>query len=241
MEDSFCNIISHRGYHGNGINENTLEAFEKSLKFHLPIELDVYLTKDFKLVVFHDATLKRLMGIDKNIEDCTYQELLGYSFLEGDGKIPLLLEVLDLVEGKVLLLIEVKRAKSYHKTCLYLKEQLSKYEGKILIQSFDFRIVKWFLKNTKYQTGLLVSPDSSVQNYLYYKLVNSYYFVTHFISPDFVSYDIRGIPSSFIEKFHRRKIPVYLWTIRSKTELEKARKYGDFIIAEELDSFHLHF
>jgi len=144
MKEKFFNIISHRGYHGNGIVENTIPAFSKSIAYSLPIELDVYLTKDSKLVVFHDSTLKRLMGINRKIEDCKYSELLKYRFLEGKEKVPLFSEVLELVHGQVPLLIEVKRCKNYKKTCWSLENMLSNYSGKVQIQSFDFRIVRWF-------------------------------------------------------------------------------------------------
>lgn len=238
MKGKFCNIISHRGYHGNGLLENTLEAFSKSLQNSLPIELDVYLTKDQKLVVFHDKTLKRMMGIKKNIEDCTYQELLGYSFLKGPSKIPLFKEVLDLVRGRVLLLIEVKRCRNYRITCKELLEELKDYSGEVQVQSFDFRIVRWFLRKSNYRTGLLVSPDPKKQNYLYYKLVNSSFCVSSFIRPDFVSFDIRGLPCLFIEKLKGKGMPIYLWTIRSKEDLEFAKKHGSIYIYEELGSFH---
>ena len=238
MKRKFSDIISHRGYHGNGIVENTMLAFSKSLSYSLPIELDVYLTKDFKLVVFHDSNLKRLMGVDRKIEDCTYDELSTYSFLGGEGKIPLLSEVLELVKGCVPLLIEVKRAKNYRRTCLALLNSLSNYTGKVQIQSFDVRIVRWFLRKRKYKTGLLISANPKEQYYWYYLLVNSASFVKNFVRPDFVSYDLRGIPTSFLKKIRAGHIPIYLWTIRTKKELQTAHKYGDFYIAECLDSFN---
>ena len=238
MKEKFSKIISHRGYHGNGVIENTIPAFSKSISYSLPIELDVYLTKDLKLVVFHDNTLKRLMGVDRKIEECNYSELLEYSFLDGEGKIPLFSEVLELVSGKVPLLIEVKKSKNYHKTCHALMDSLSNYSGNVQIQSFDFRIVRWFLKQNKYRTGLLVSSNPKVQYYWYYLLVNSSFFVKNIIHPEFVSYSIEGVPSPYIKSIRQAGIPIYLWTIRTKKDLKLAHKYGDFYIAEELDSFN---
>ncbi len=237
MRQKFSNIISHRGYHGDGIIENTLEAFSKSIRYSFPIELDVYLTKDHQLVVFHDSTLKRLMGIDQRVEDCNYSELLQFSFLGGKGKIPLLLEVLELVNGKVSLLIEVKRSKNYRKVCQALWELLLKYSGPVKIQSFDFRIVRWFLRKKRYPVGLLISPNPKAQYYWYYLLVNCSFFVQHVVRPDFVSYDIHGGNSDFLKAIRRANIPIYLWTIRTEKELQKAKKYGDFYITEGLGSF----
>jgi len=250
MRQKFSNIISHRGYHGDGIIENTLEAFSKSIRYSFPIELDVYLTKDHQLVVFHDSTLKRLMGIDQRVED--FQPQMGHADLivvrktKGDSganfffvlhDAVLLLEVLELVNGKVSLLIEVKRSKNYRKVCQALWELLLKYSGPVKIQSFDFRIVRWFLRKKRYPVGLLISPNPKAQYYWYYLLVNCSFFVQHVVRPDFVSYDIHGGNSDFLKAIRRANIPIYLWTIRTEKELQKAKKYGDFYITEGLGSF----
>ena len=69
-------LISHRGIFDNEtIPENSLAAFRKAKNLNIPIELDVQLTKDQEVIVFHDINLKRMCGIDKYIEDVTYQEL----------------------------------------------------------------------------------------------------------------------------------------------------------------------
>ena len=61
-------LIAHRGIHDNiDIPENTLQAFKKAVKNNISIELDVQLTKDNVLVIFHDDNLKRMTGINKTI------------------------------------------------------------------------------------------------------------------------------------------------------------------------------
>ena len=74
-------IIAHRGIFNNiDIPENSMKAFEKALKLNYPIELDVQLTKDNELVVFHDYSLKRMCGINRLVENCTYKELSNINF-----------------------------------------------------------------------------------------------------------------------------------------------------------------
>ena len=57
--------VAHRGLWGEGIVENTMEAFIMAVENDFNIELDVQLTKDNQLVVFHDDGLLRKIGIDK--------------------------------------------------------------------------------------------------------------------------------------------------------------------------------
>lgn len=63
---SHC-LIAHRGYYNNkkGIPENSVLVFKKAIDNNYLIELDVRLTKDQKLVVFHDDNLKRVCGVNK--------------------------------------------------------------------------------------------------------------------------------------------------------------------------------
>ncbi len=99
---------AHRGLHNleNGIPENSLLAFRKALEAGYGMELDVQVTRDGELIVFHDETLERVCGIPKKIADCTCAELENYFLLETQEKIPRLAEVLELVEGKVPLIID---------------------------------------------------------------------------------------------------------------------------------------
>ena len=61
-------IIAHRGVFDNEkVVENTLESFKKAIHYHYPIELDVQLTKDNYLVVFHDESLRRLSNNTTNL------------------------------------------------------------------------------------------------------------------------------------------------------------------------------
>ena len=95
-------LIAHRGYHDikKKIPENSIAAFKRAIRFNYPIEIDVHLTKDNKLVVFHDYSLKRVCGVNKKIEECTYSELLKYNLFDTKYKIPLFKEVLKLVEER---------------------------------------------------------------------------------------------------------------------------------------------
>ena len=84
--------IAHRGFfdNKNGIPENSLPAFQKAVDAGLGIELDVQLSKDGYLLVFHDEDLKRMCGVDKKIRELNYAEIQQYTLLDTQERIPLL-------------------------------------------------------------------------------------------------------------------------------------------------------
>lgn len=102
-------IISHRGYHTHdpSIPENSIPAFENALKYEADgLELDVHLTKDHHLVVYHDYDLSKL-GSTQIIREAALEEVLAVELMPGIT-IPSLEEVLDQFAGKCFLNIEVK-------------------------------------------------------------------------------------------------------------------------------------
>lgn len=111
-------MIAHRGLFDNHSEapENSLAAFRKAVDQGFGIELDVQLTKDGKLVVFHDFDLKRMCGIHKKLTELTYAELEQYSLKDSTEKIPLFSAVLDLIAGRTPLVVEIKVGYDYKAT-----------------------------------------------------------------------------------------------------------------------------
>ena len=85
-----------------------MKAFAEAIKNNYIIELDVHLLKDSEVIVFHDDNLKRMTGVNKKVKECTYEEIAEIKLKETEEKIPLLKEVLNLVDGKVPIIIELK-------------------------------------------------------------------------------------------------------------------------------------
>ena len=137
-------IISHRGIYDNKkIYENTLDAFNIAIMKGYIIEFDIHLTKDNKIVVFHDDNLNRLINKNIIVENSNYQELNQQDIFH----IPLLEEVLKLVDGKVPLLIEIKQLNNVGKFEERLMNILNKYKGAYAIQSFNPKVLLWFKKH----------------------------------------------------------------------------------------------
>ena len=100
-------LYAHRGLHDNESDapENSLAAFQKAVDAGYGIELDIQLTKDKEVVVFHDYTLKRVCGEVGRVDEYTYEELKHFKLLKSEEKIPKLTEVLTVINGK-----EIRRA-----------------------------------------------------------------------------------------------------------------------------------
>ena len=150
------NIIAHRGYHNSKMNipENSILAFKRAIRNKYIIELDVHITKDNKIVVFHDFSLKRLFNVNKLVENCTYNELLNYSFPNTNQKIPLLKSVLNIVNGSVPIIIEIKSLSFNGKLEKELCKIIGNYNGLIYVQSFNILSILWFRINKK--KGVLI-------------------------------------------------------------------------------------
>ena len=103
--------IAHRGYVAKGV-ENSIEALEGAAEVGADyVEFDIILTKDNKFVVMHDFNLKRLVGLNKRVQDMNFDEVVGLTIKQGDytSKIPSLEEFINKAkELNMNLVIELK-------------------------------------------------------------------------------------------------------------------------------------
>lgn len=228
-------LIAHRGYYNNkkGIPENSVIAFKKAIDNNYLIELDVRLTKDKKLVVFHDDNLKRVCGVNKRVKDLTYKELLKYNLFDTTQKVPLFSEVIKLVNGRVPILIETKFHNRYGVLEKILINELSNYKGLYAIQSFYPLSLLWFRTNTKHiPIGLLSSNFKNNSNSLK-KLIGKTLILDLFFKTDFISYDVKGLPNNYL-LLKKDKKKIVIWTIKNKKDYDLAKKYTDALICENM-------
>lgn len=219
--------ISHRGLHNNiDIPENSMKAFKKSIDNNIPIELDVHMLKDNNIVVFHDNNIKRMTGINKELKDLTYDELKRYKLLNTNEHIPLLKDILSLVDGKVLLNIEVKYNDNYEKACKELSKMLDNYNGDFIVQSFSPKVIHWFKKNRpNYTRGLLLSSKQKGK-YLYNAIIFK------ILKPHFLSISKKLSDQKIMKHLNKYNIPILFWTIK-KDEVPKYTNKDFGIIYEE--------
>lgn len=226
------NLIAHRGMHNNiDIPENSIKAFKKTIKNNYIIELDIHLLKDNTIVVFHDDNIKRMTGINKNIKDYTYEELKKINLLDTKEKIPTFKEVLELIDGKVPVIVEFK----YDRKAGILEQEavklLDNYKGLFCVKSFNPMSVRWFKKHRKnYIRGLLVDNKWGNKK----EIISSSMILKFICKPDFLSCKYSIIDKRRVKKLSK-KIPVLGWTIKNKTNYLKYKDKFYNIICENFD------
>ena len=147
-------IIAHRGIYNNiTIYENSLEAIMYAVKNNLCVEVDIRLTLDNKIIVFHDEDASRMLKIKDKVNTLTKEEIDYYSHYN----IPTLKEVLDYINGKVPIIIDVKEDNKILRTELI--NILNNYKGKFVIQSFLSDAIK-FYKKKNFIVGLLIYENN---------------------------------------------------------------------------------
>ena len=129
-------MFAHRGLHSktHGIPENSMSAFRAAIQKNYGIELDLHLTRDGELVVFHDDDLKRVCGRPERPEDLTAAELTKCTLLGTKEHIPLFRDVLALVNDQVPLLVELKIPERNMQICQKAYEMLRSYHGAFLLE-----------------------------------------------------------------------------------------------------------
>jgi glycerophosphoryl diester phosphodiesterase len=233
-------FYAHRGLHDNNSEapENSLRAFQKAVEQGYGIELDVQLTKDLVAVVLHDYHLKRTCGRDVKVSELTYDELAKFTLFQSKEKIPTLREVLDLVEGKVPLIIELKIPWTASALCTVVSELLRNYKGLYCIESFNPFGLIWYKQHqpdvVRGQLATDFIKEKVAGNKLQYFLLK--HLLLNFLSkPDFIAYHHvykTGLSFTICRKlFHVKTVA---WTIQSQEELDRCKDYYELFI---FDSF----
>lgn len=231
MQWFFKTYISHRGLHTNAICENSMSAFEYAIEQGFAIELDVQLTKDKQLIVFHDENSFRLTNQSFDVAVTNYDELQALTLLETNDTIPLLQEVLDKVQGKVPLLIEIKNNNFTAEFETQLALLLDNYAGEVAVCSFNFNSIKWFGENRpNILRGLNFGEAKSLTLKDFLQFL--YYFDRS--QPNFVSLDYVLLESFLVKYCHFFKIPMLCWTIDTQEKKQNALKKVQGIICEKI-------
>lgn len=223
---------AHRGLHGNGVPENSMDAFKRAKAAGYGIEFDVHLLSDGNLAVIHDASLKRTAGADVQIEDLTVEQLQDYCLEGTNEKIPTFQQVLDLYAGAAPLIIELKAERGNAAAlCDTVCKVLDTYSGDFCIESFDPRCIAWLKKNRpdlirgQLSENYFATPRSKLPWYL--KLLLSCHMMNFLTKPDFIAY--RFSDRKRLDNFLCRRlwgVQGVTWTIKSKQDHDTAVKEG---------------
>ncbi len=237
----FDRPIAHRGLWDAQTPENSLPAYQKAIDANYNIEIDVHLTKDGHLVVFHDTNLKRVCGVDMVIAKHTLEEIKQYGLSGTEHKIPTIEEFLALVDGKTGILLEIKGINPFNKSIVKATiKALENYNGPIALQSFNFGAVGYARRHCNLPVGELctwASFDGKKPRFFLTNFMGKIW-VCKFTKPDFVSYDVKAASAKLSEnkyiKKWANKLPIIFWTVINEETMEDAKAQANNIIFEYL-------
>jgi len=218
----------HRGYWMEGAQENTLESFIAAKNRGLQmVEMDVRLSKDQIPVVFHDADLKRLSGLDKKVEDCLASELREWA------KAPALEEVLLSPLMPAYFNIELKSSSALDGT---LEKQVvsliqkHKAQERILFSSFN-PLSLWRLSRhlPEVPRALLASEEKEPGNRIYLRRL----WLAPYVNVHALHLDHHYVDISRLQYWRRRGVPVALWTVNEAEKAELCLQAGAFSIISD--------
>lgn len=205
-------VIGHRGAKGH-IAENTLPSIAKAIDLGVDgIEIDVFKCASGELVVFHDRTLENLTNSNGYIEELDLDSIQRIEVLDG-YTIPTLNEVMDLIQGKVFVNIELKGNQTATKTNELLEKYFEKEEWsseKVLVSSFIWEELEQIRKiNQEVPIAILTEDDplDAIPIGLELDAIA--------INPDYETLNHKNI-----EKIQKKGFKIYPWTVNSPDDIQ---------------------
>ena len=225
--------IAHRGLHNEAMPENSLGAFENAIAHGYPIELDVRTIGDGSVVVFHDGKLSRMSGLDGYVSTLEPEKLGDIHLFGTEYTIPTFEKVLEIVNGRVPILIEIKNEDKVGGLEKSVAEILNAYTGEYAVQSFNPYSLGYFASSMPHvMRGQLSTFFKKEELAGYFRRV----FLTKMklnksvSKPDFVSYNAEFLPNKYVT---RAALPTLAWTVRSSAQADKLAPYCNNIIFEK--------
>ena len=219
---------AHRGLHNAERAENSMSAFKAAVDGGYGIELDVRLSKDGKLVVFHDDTLDRVCGREGKAIDFTAEELATFKLNGTDDGIPTFDEVLEVVGGKVPLLVEIKENAGDSSVSKAAAERLKSYDGPYIVESFNPLSVKNAASILpEVACGFLsrhFTKEEETKKPLYFLLENL--LINRVSNPSFIAYKHEDHYMPMLKLARLLGARTIAWTVRSPEEEKAAYEHG---------------
>lgn len=222
---------AHRGLHSVGVPENSRAAAEGAVAAGIGIECDIQMSRDNVPLVFHDWELDRLTKQRGKVAAQAADELCRIALMDTAETIWRLSELLDLVAGRVPILIEVKAQPHLPvaEPCIAIAKALADYAGPFAVMSFDLRIGEWFAKHAPDVVRGLVVTDTLDHGYRHAWRAPH---VLERARPDFLASDVRDIPNALTSLWRESGRPLLTWTVRSPETRARGLSDADSLIAE---------
>ena len=217
--------IAHRGYVAKGV-ENSIEALEGAAEVGADyVEFDIILTKDNKFVVMHDYNLKRLVGLNKRVQDMNFDEVVGLTIKQGDyiSKIPSLEEFVNKAkELNMNLVIELKPhgAEPNNYVDIFIEE----------IKRLKLENYKFMSLNSKVIEELETKAPNLETGYVIPLQFGNF----HHSNVDFFVIEDFSYRDRLVEQAKKENKQVFIWTINDPALITKyLQSPADAIITDE--------
>jgi glycerophosphoryl diester phosphodiesterase len=212
-------VFGHRGYMGK-YPENTLLSFEKAIEENIyGIELDVQRCATGEIVVIHDDSVDRTTDGIGLVSELSYSDLLKLN-IEKNQKIPLLTEVLDLINKRVVVNIELKMYGIVEEVAnivnLYINEKKWNIDD-FVFSSFNHHDINNLKKN--------FIPNAFI-GALIEAVPIDYSTCATKINANSINIYKETVTKEFIEDAHKKNLLVFCYTLNEKKEIEKFIKLG---------------
>ena len=217
--------IGHRGARGHE-PENTLIGFQKAIDLHVDrIELDVHLSTDGEIMVIHDETLERTTNGEGRVNQFSLPQLKRLK-AEKSQAIPTLTEVLDLIDQKCDVNIELKSFETAEKVVLLIEKYISEKKWRydqFVVSSFDWNALKQVhLLNAKIPIGVLTETDIDLAlafaKFIQAKSIHPYFHL---------------LTAEKTKQLQTEGFLVFPWTVNEIEDIKKIKNYNvDGIISD---------
>ena len=201
-----------------------MAAFRAAIESDVGIECDVRLSKDRFPVIFHDDSLERLCGAAIAPERSYAEELFRFGLDGTDERIPWLGDLLEVVAGRVPILLELKEGPGpVEHLCRAVESCLKRYAGPVGIMSFSPRVGAWFLGHAPHRRrGMIMSGRETFFERWAQML---------FVRPHFVAVSTEVIDQLWVRRARRRSLSA-CWTVRTAADRALAATHADALIWE---------
>ncbi|MFT3730222.1 MAG: glycerophosphodiester phosphodiesterase family protein [Hyphomicrobium sp.] len=241
--EQFFRPIAHRGLHDprGGIIENTGPAFDAAIAGGYGIECDIRPIKRGVPIVFHDETLQRLIGRKGSASDLKESDLKTLRYRDSDTPILTLAALLDLVAGRVPLLVEIKSEWQPPNRAFIanIASLVTDYPGPIALMSFDPAVMAAIRVAAPEVLRGIVSGSYAGPGWWPRKIGKARAEALRDLlesgqaAPDFYAYEVDALPTPVTEYVRRSNgLPVFTWTVRTPKQRKIAETWADAMIFE---------
>ena len=211
-------VVGHRGAAAVA-PENTLPAFEAGIASGADaVECDIHLSRDGEMVVMHDATLDRTTPLKGRVADTPWATMR-------DAGVPSLADLTKVTKGRVVLVVEVKAGQGVEPLMVDHLRKEGMVDQSIVFSFNEASVEKVEAIAPEFTTVWLLSKGEVEKG------MDAVFGNLARLHADGVGFDYRQVTPEWVAEAHRRKLPVFVWTVPPGEEVARLKGMGvNFII-----------